>query len=61
MKGSSSDQLQAKLEIMEIDLANIVVILMAIIDGQDVIDLELIISGMDCVTQECQFSYLVKS
>jgi hypothetical protein len=50
MKGSSSDQLQAKLEIMEIDLANIVVILMAIIDGQDGIDLELIISGMDCVT-----------
>jgi len=50
MKGSSSDQLQAKLEIMEIDLANIVVILMAIIDGQNVIDLELIISGMDCVT-----------
>jgi hypothetical protein len=50
MKGSSSDQLQAKLEIMEIDLANIVVILMAIIDGQDVIDLQLIISGMDCVT-----------
>jgi hypothetical protein len=53
MKGSSSDQLQAKLEIMEFDLANIVVKSMAIIDGQDIIDLELIISGIDCVTYEC--------
>jgi hypothetical protein len=50
MKGSSSDQLQAKLEIMEFDLANIVWKLMAIIDGQDVINLELIISGINCVT-----------
>lgn len=49
MKGSSSDQLQAKLEIMEFDLANTVGKLMAIIDGQDVINLELIISGIDCV------------
>jgi hypothetical protein len=35
---------------MEFDLANIAVKLMAIIDGQDVIDLELIISGIDCVS-----------
>jgi hypothetical protein len=50
MKGSSSDQLQAKLEIMEFDLVNIVEKLMAIIGGQDIINLELIISGIDFVS-----------